>query len=338
MPAGIPAQFGIQGISQANGNYGLPNLGISGLTSLGAGEFASPNIRYSNTWQLSENLTKVYGKHTFKGGFEAQFLRFPWSDPTTSRGVFSFGTYAGIPNVTGGSGMADLLLTPIASTVPGGINNVGGPSGVTASNISSIDDLRHYYGAYFQDDYKVTPKVTLNLGLRWEFFGQINEKYGANALFEPGTYSGLNTVQNAAYVINARLKNQPLSPSFTSLLAKDGIALEYSSVPGLMNTPLTDFSPRTGLAWQATKNLVVRLGYGIFFGGFQSIGGAPDPGFNYPNAVTLSNPPTDPAHPITFANGQNATLERGLLDMEPFPSSPGFRAQGLGLTAFQNPW
>lgn len=105
-----------------------------------------------------------------------------------------------------------------------------------------------------------------------------------------------------------------------------------------MNTPLTDFSPRTGLAWQATKNMVVRLGYGIFFGGFQSLGGAPDPGFNYPNAVSLSNPPTDPAHPITYADGQNATLERGLLDLEPYASNPGFNATGLGLTAFQNPW
>lgn len=340
---GIPAQFGIQGISQADGNYGLPNIGIAGLTSLGAGEFASPNIRFSNTWQATENLTKVYGKHTFKGGFEAQFLRFPWIDPTAPRGVFNFGTYAGIPTTStgssiGGSGMADLLLTPIASTVPGGINFVGGPSGVTAGNISSIDDIRHYYGAYFQDDYKVTPKLTLNLGLRWEFFGQINERYGANAIFEPGTYSGLNTVNNAAYVINAQLKNLPLAPSFTSLLAKDGIALKYSSVPGLINTPLTDFSPRTGLAWQATNRLVVRLGYGIYFGGFQSLGGAPDPGFNYPNAVTLNNPPTDNAHPITYADGQNATLERGLLDLEPFPGSPSFNAEGLGLTAFQSAW
>lgn len=335
---GIPAQFGIQGISQANGNYGLPNINIAGLTGLGAGEFASPNIRFSTTWQIVDNLTKVYGKHTFKGGFEGQFLRFPWTDPTASRGVFNFGTYAGIPNVTGGSGMADLLLIPQKSTVPGGIDFVGGPSGVTASNISSIDDIRHYYGVYFQDDYKVTPAVTLDLGLRWEFFGQIVEKFGADAIFEPGLYSGLNQATGAAYVINSAIKNEPLSPSFISLLAKDGIALDYSSVPGLINTPLTDFSPRTGLAWQATKKLVMRLGYGIYFGGFQSLGGAPDPGFNYPNAVTLSNPPTDPAHPITYANGVNATLERGLLDMEPFPASPTFDAEGLGLTAFQNPW
>ncbi|MGH9447925.1 MAG: tetratricopeptide repeat protein, partial [Terriglobia bacterium] len=135
--------FGIQGVSQANGNYGLPDISIDGLTGLGAGEFATPNVRYSNTVQLSENPTKVYGKHTFKGGFEAQFLRFPWDDPTASRGVFTFGTYTGIPSVTSNNdplGMADLLLTPQNATVPNGINLVGGPDSVTATNDPIVDD------------------------------------------------------------------------------------------------------------------------------------------------------------------------------------------------------
>ncbi len=338
---GIPAMFGIQGVSQANGNYGLPDISIDGLTGLGAGEFATPNVRYSNTVQLSENLTKVYGKHTFKGGFEAQFLRFPWDNPTASRGVFTFGTYTGIPNVTSGNdplGMADLLLTPQATTVPNGINLVGGPNSVTATNNPIVDDTRHYYGAYFQDDFKVSPKLTLNLGLRWEFFGQINEKFGDNAILIPGTYCGLNKVCGAKYVIDSKLQSEPLSSSFTSLLAQDGIALDYSSVPGLLNTPLDDFAPRIGAAWQVTPQLVARAGYGMYYGGFASIGGSPDPGYNYPNAVTLNNPPTDPAHPIFYANGQTATLETGLSDMEPFANSPGFSAEGLGLTSFQDPW
>src|SRR5207248_2900043 len=147
-------------------------------------------------------------------------------------------------SVTGGVGMADLLLTPITATVPNGVNDVGGPNGVFASNITAIDDIRHYYATYFQDDWKLTPKLTLNLGLRWEFFGQIREKYGADAVLNPGAPNGAG----AEYVINAASKNVALSPSFTSLLAKDGIQLAYSSVPGLTNTPLTNFGPRTGLA------------------------------------------------------------------------------------------
>lgn len=359
--SGIPAQFGIQGISQANNNYGLPYLNISGLTGIGAGNWASPNVRFSNTWQVEDNLTKISGKHTFKGGFQAQFLRFPWLNTTASRGNFAFGTYAGTPDAcnagtgvngvackstsTGGPGIADFLLTPIASTVPGGIDFVGGPNSVSAANAYWIDDVRHYYGAYFQDTYKALPKLTLDLGLRWEFFGQVDERYGSDAILDPGTYSAVNdqlppqeTVSNARYIINCAEKNLALSPSFTSLLTKDHIALDYSCTPGLINTPLTDFSPRAGLAWQVRNNLVVRLGYGIFFGGFQSIGGAPDPGFNYPGVVSLSSPNHDDAHPIVYSDGQNATLERGLLDMEPVPNSPGFSAEGLGLTAFSPSW
>jgi len=333
--AGIPAQFGIQGVSQADGNYGLPDISIGGLTGLGAGAFASPNNRISDTTQLSENLTKVYGKHTFKGGFELQFLRFPWIDPAWSRGEMDFGGYTGIPNgVSGGVGQADLLLTPVAASVPNGVNNVGGPYEAFASNISGIDDIRHYYGTYFQDDWKVSPKLTVNLGLRWEFFGQVNEKFGANALFYPGGPTGTG----AEYLINSASRNVPLSPSFTSLLATDNIPLDYSSTPGLIGTPLDNFAPRVGLAYQMNPKLVIRAAYGIFYGGFQNLGGAPDPGYNYPFAVNLSIFRQSDHQPMTFGNGQNATLETSLLNLNPNPASPNFSAEGLGLESYDVHW
>src|SRR5580704_8683614 len=174
--SGVPAQFGIQGIPQTAENGGLPTIAISGLTNLGAGAFASPNRRSSDTIQFTENLTKVHGGHSFKGGFEYQRLHFPWVDPAWSRGQFNFGGYTGMaPGVggatTGGVGPADILLTPIAATVPNGVNNVGGANFAAASNITQPDDLRHYYGTYFQDDWKATSKLTLNMGLRWEIFG-----------------------------------------------------------------------------------------------------------------------------------------------------------------------
>ena len=160
-------------IPQGNGNGGLPTIDISGLTSLGAGAFASPNQRTSDTIQFTENLTKVHGGHSFKGGFEYQRLHFPWIDPAWSRGEFSFGGYTGMaPGVgsatTPGVGEADIMLTPMAATVPGGVNNVGGANSVYASNVTALDDLRHYWGVYFQDDWKANSKLTINMGLRWE--------------------------------------------------------------------------------------------------------------------------------------------------------------------------
>lgn len=329
---GIPDQYGIPGIPQASGNGGLPTIDINGLTSLGAGAFASPNRRTSDTIQFTENLTKIHGAHSFKGGFEYQRLHFPWIDPGWSRGEFGFNGYSGIPNVSNGSGMADILLTPIPATVPGGVNNVGGASSVFASNITQPDDLRNYYGAYFQDDWKATPKLTVNMGLRWEVFGQIGEASGRQAGLLPGDASGAGAV----YEIVGSQKNTTLSPSFTNLLQKDRIALKY--VDSITTTPLTNFAPRVGVAYQVTNKLVARAGYGIFYGGFENLGGAPDPGYNYPFAVNLSFFAPNQASPLLYPNGQQATLENGLTAANPSPDSPNFSANGLGLIGFQRPW
>ena len=331
---GIPDQYGIPGIPQGSGNGGLPTIGISGLTSLGAAPFASPNNRTSDTIQLSENLTKVAGGHTFKGGFEYQSLHFPWIAPAWSRGEFDFGGFTGIPNITSGAGMADLLLTPISATVPGGVNNVGGAGAVFASNITQPDDMRKYYGSYFQDDWKVNSKLTLNMGLRWEIFAGMTEANGKQAGLLPGAPDG----SGAQYLILSRQKNTPLSPAFVSQLAADGIQLKYVNGSSIISTPLKDFAPRFGLAYQITPKLVARAAYGVFFAGFENIGGSPDPGYNYPFAVNLGFFAPSQVAPLIYANGQQATLENGLTPANPNPNSPNFSPQGLAPTAYQTKW
>ncbi|HEX5481135.1 MAG TPA: TonB-dependent receptor, partial [Terriglobia bacterium] len=326
---GIPAQFGIQGIPQIPQNGGLPLISISGLQQLGPAAFV-PGKRVNDTSQLTENLTKIYGNHTFKGGFEMQHLRFPWFAPAYPRGQFNFsGTYTEIPSASGGStGLAQLLLMPQTATVPGGIDNVGGANQVLATNFTGPDDQRHYYGLYFQDDWKATPKLTLNLGLRWEFFGQVVETYGAQANMIPGPPGG-----GAAYLITNKRKDTPLSPSFPATLAADGIKLGYSGTPGLTNTPLRNFGPRFGFAWQPSHKLVLRGAYGLFYAGFTDIGGSPDIGSNYPFLFNFSFPAPDPAHPIVYSNGALGTLETGLTAI---PLSPEFvNAKGLALEGLQ---
>ena len=331
---GIPDQVGIPGIPQGSGNGGLPTIEISGLTSMGAGAFASPNRRGSDTIQFTENLTKVHGGHSFKGGFEYQRLHFPWVDPAWSRGDFSFGGYTGVPaGVTSGVGMADILLTPIDATVTNGVNNVGGANTVFASNITQPDDLRNYYGAYFQDDWKATPKLTVNMGLRWEVFGQITESAGKQAGLLPGDLNG----SGAEWVIISQQKNKtPLSSSFTDLLQQDGIGLVYRD--SIMDTPMNNFAPRVGLAYQLTNRLVARAGYGIFYGGFENLGGAPDPGYNYPFTVNLGFFRPNDVSPLFYADGKQATLENGLTSATPDPDSPNFVANGLGLVGYQKDW
>ncbi len=327
----IPAQFGIEGIQQGPGNGGLPYLGISGLSQLGSAEWLISD-RYSNTIQFTENLNKVYRNHTFKGGFEAQSIYFPWEAPPYSRGEFDFnGQYTSVVNQPDGSvGRAQFLLTPAA--VPGlGGTLLGGANQVQASNFGGVAAQRSYYGAYFQDDWKMSSKLTLNLGLRWDWFSPTGERYGAQANFVPGPPNG-----GAEYIIPAtRQNNPPLSPSFTQLLAKDGIGLKYTNAygSGLSQVQKNNFAPRFGFAYQATQRLVVRGGYGIFFGAFENRGGYPSLGYNYPFQYTFSYPSADTISPTVFPNGTIATLENGLSSV---PLNPvDVNANGLALRGIQ---
>ncbi len=326
----IPAQYGIQGIPQIPQNGGLPTLSIGGLSQLGSNTFF-PIDKASDVIQVSDNLTKILHSHSLKFGFEYQNIRFTNEAPPDSRGLFTFGgTYTSIPNVNDAStGIAQFLLTPVAANVAGGVDLVGGANSVTASNFAVPDYGRGYYGIYGQDDWKVSRRVTLNLGLRWDYFGITSENYGAYANLLPGAPG------TAEYLVSASRAQQnqvPLSQAFLNVLSKDGISLVKSSQPGLGIAQKTNFAPRFGFAFQAADRVVIRGGYGIFYGGFEDIGGD-NLGGNYPFLYTFSFPTPDAAHPITYSNGQTASLEEGFLGipLNPLLVNP----QGLQLKGIQ---
>jgi hypothetical protein len=323
----IPQQFGIPGVLQTSGNGGLPYLNIGGLNYLGGAEWLISD-RYSNTIQFTENLTKIYGKHNFKGGFEGQDIYFPWIAPPFSRGEFDFtGPYTSIPNVTDGStGRAQFLLAPSGPTVPGAIGNIAGANQVQVSNFGGVAAQRVYYGFFFQDDWKVSSKLTLNLGLRWDYFSPTGERYGAQGNFVPG-----NPGSTAQFIIPATRENKPpLSPSFIAAMQKDGIALNYSDAyggSGLSLVQKTNFSPRFGFAYTVTPKLVLRGGYGIFFGAFENRGGYPSLGYNYPFQYSFNYYAPNSWSPTTFPNGTTGTLENGLTGIPLDPT----QANGAGL-------
>ncbi len=322
----IPALFGISGIPQLPGNGGLPYLGIGGLSQLGSSEWLIGD-RYSNTLQFTENLTKVYKAHTFKGGFELQKISAPWLSPPYSRGAFDFnGQYTSIPNVTDGStGRAQFLL------LPSGTGSVGGADSVSASNFGDVALVRSYYGAFFQDDWKVSKRLTLNLGLRWDYFSPTGEKYSAQANFVPG-----NPFNGAEYIIPTSRQNDPALPaSFTQLLTQDGIKLVSSNAygSGLSNVQKTNFAPRFGFAYQITPKFVARGGYGLFYGSFENRGGYPSLGYNFPFQYSFTFPSANAESPVVYPNGTTATLENGLSSV---PLSPeAVDAEGLTLRGIQ---
>ena len=304
----IPLKYGIPGVLQTKGNGGLPYFGISGLSQLGSAEWLVSE-RFSNTYQLTENLTKIYGSHNFKGGFEAQQISFPWTAPPYSRGEFDFnGNFSSSPNLADGStGRVQFLLNPV--NAPGSpYNGLGGANSVHASNFGGVANDKYYMGAYFQDDWKISRKLTLNLGIRWDFFSLVGEKYGAQANFVPGA--------NPQFIIPASRNGKPgLSQSFQDLLAKDGIKLVSSDQwgSGLGNAQKFNLAPRFGFAYQASSKLVVRGGYGIYYGSFENRGGYPNLGYNYPFQFDFSFPAANDWTPVRYADGATGTLENGLL-------------------------
>jgi hypothetical protein len=345
----IPAQFGIQAIPQITvdglGNGGLPNFTFNNLGVLGTSTFL-PSKEISATFQFTDDLTKIIGKHTIHTGIEYQDVHFTTLQPPRSRSEYDYnGSYVNIPgNSASGVGTAEFLLLPALSGV-GGTDFVGGASQVRFSNIAVIHDKKQYVGPYIEDDWKVTPKLTLNMGLRWDFFGLVGEKRGHQANFVPSGPPG-----GPVYILPDTPDSRNLSTGcpncFTNLLAKDGIALATTNRygDGLGNSQFTNFAPRFGFAYQVTQNLVARGGFGIFFNGFENRGFSPNEGLNYPFIFKFTfNQPNDHA-PIKFTNlagavcptagpGGSAIFETGFSCTSTDPLT--VNAQGLALQGIQ---
>ncbi|AFL89142.1 hypothetical protein Terro_2907 [Terriglobus roseus DSM 18391] len=352
---GIPAQYGIQGVPQGNLNGGLPSISISGLSNLGSNDFL-PSDEVSQTLQVVDDFTKVYGRHSFKAGFEYQNVHFNTLQPAYSRGDFQFtGNFAGVPNQGGDqTGRAQFLVTPRATTVPNGVSFIGGANQVQMSNISKTYDVRSYWAGYFQDDFKVTPGLTLNMGLRWDYFSPISEANGAQANFVQGgppngtpTYI-LPATGKANRALSSTANNPGLNGNgFLDLLAKDGIALLQTDAYGkaLVQTQKNNFAPRFGFAWEATPKFVVRSGIGLFFNAFQNAGYGPNIGENYPfvynfnfqNNGSDSAPFSSGSNPYgtcaTAGPGGSATIGSGLSCGAFTPLA--VNASGLGLQGLQ---
>ena len=288
---GIPAQYGIQDVPQVPENGGLPAIVISGLSSLGSNAFL-PSDEVSQTTQVADNFTKVYGKHTFKMGFEFQHIKFSTLQPSWSHGEFDYnGDFTG-------SGISQFLLTPTTTNVPNGVDYLGGTSEVYTSNIALVDDLHNYYAAYFNDDWKLTKKLTLNLGLRWEHFGLPLENHGRQANFIPGAPGN-----GAEYLIpDSQInRNMQLAPSVYSLFAADGIALKFDKNWALGQVQDKNFAPRFGFAYQVSQKLVARGGFGVFFGGFENQNGN-NQGNSYPFQFNFDYTPQNSYTPTRVAN------------------------------------
>ena len=161
---------------------------------------------------------------------------------------------------TGGDAFATFLL--------------GIPDSGEITSVNEVDYHRQIYAFYAQDDFRMTPKLTFNLGLRYELFTTL--KAAGN---DQGTFD---------FADNSILVPRGQTAQLTPFLAAN-IPIDRTGSPGLISPDLNNFAPRLGVAYQITDKLVFRAGTGLFYGG-QENGpySNPSPGFNPPFFVTQS--------------------------------------------------
>jgi Carboxypeptidase regulatory-like domain/TonB-dependent Receptor Plug Domain len=302
---GVPAQFGIQGIPQVTGNGGLSTFNIDGLSQLGPYD-DRPTVQTVWDTEYSDNVTKELHNHTFKFGVQVDDLEGNIEQPPAPRGLFTYsGQFTDVPNKNEQlNGIADLLLTPTASTV-GGANNVGGLASFEGSNFAGVQYHRWYTGIYGQDNWRVTQALTVNLGLRWDYFTPYEEINGRQANF---IADGGNGSTGTYYVPNKGCQ-VPRSTTFNNLLTASNITVDCVSSMTLGHAQAGNFGPRIGFAYKVTPTFVVRGGYGISYGALGNLGFGGTLGTNYPFIYAITqNAPSSQA-PLVLSNGQTATME-----------------------------
>ncbi len=223
------AQLGIQGIDQ-NGNFPEMNIGGGDRVS-----FPSPwgyqanDILGGLSWQFGDTISWIKGRHSLKFGvdYRANSLN---SRNSAGPGSFQFGS--GLTGIPGYSKTGHPFASMLLGLVDSASINVDSPTG------SRFRD----YAGFFQDDFKVTPSLTLNLGLRWDYQPQQTEKY--NRL-----YTFCTTCKDPALI--------------------DGVngALKWldKGQTGFYPNHHKDFGPRVGVAWQFAPKMAFRAGYGIYY-------------------------------------------------------------------------
>jgi hypothetical protein len=229
-----PDSLGIRNFP-AYTNAGSPRFVISGRWDLQSG---SRDKFVHNTYQIKNDMSLTRGRHTLRFGFE--HMDIGWFQAFLGPPIFNFtGLRTGGGNAPRGDSQADFML--------GAYDNVGVSAGVRHN-----DDATTYSVFHVQDDFKISPRLTLNLGLRYELPTPWVEKFDR-----------LNKV-----VLDANAKSAKIPQAPPALLFPGDTAPAGNKVPrGMTKTDKNNFAPRVGFAWDVFGDgrTAVRSAYGIFY-------------------------------------------------------------------------
>ena len=314
---GFASSLGLGGIPESSLNGGLPNTYFSNQIS----GFGAPNYYPSNEheyiWQVLDNVTIDLGNHSLKAGVDIQRIRFATVQPPAGHGDYNYtGAYSSAYTIANtGFSVADFLSD----------NQNNG----SLTSINEVDDVRWDRSAYIQDDWKATPRLAINIGLRAENQSPYYERHNNQANFyptagvsyDPSVGQQGQSSSAGVYVLPEKAVNTPLPAAFLAALQEDNISIKYSSNHYLIDYPFFNWGPRLGISYKLDERSVIRAGFGLFYGGLESVGFAPNLGLNYPftERPSLTNPGNLPCissngcltDGINLATGYTAFLANG---------------------------
>ena len=292
---GIPGQFGINGIPQQTENGGLGSYDIGGLSTLGSNAFL-PSDEISQTLQLTDDFTKIWGNIASRWASKTRTSSLDTATSVFARQLRFQRPVLRCREKNSGNWISrNLLLSPAAATVANGVDYSGGSDAINASNINKTYDARPTSGNLLPGRLEGKPETDIQsglaLGLLWP--DQRDQWRSGQLRTQSQPDNGVPT-----FLIPASGKDdRSLTTSFTTLLAKDGIALDMTNKygQGLVQTQKTNFAPRVGFAYQIDPRLVARGGFGFFYNSFENQGYGPNIGENYPFVFNFGYTPIVPA-------------------------------------------
>ena len=313
----IAATLGLNGVpvNTALQEGGLPSV-APGFTTFGT-HGNDPAHEGENIYQVLDNVTRIIGNHSLRMGIEAMPMRWYSTVAAQPLGSYTYnGAFTQVTGLGGPSGNAGADFIAQGYTPGGTLTGTNNMASGQLSTFSYQHFVMQYFGAYIEDDWKVTPSLTLNLGLRYEYFTPKREQSNqlANYVGLTAQVTPNGVVGSGELVYPQSLQNQKFDSNMLALFNADHIVPVYTSNPYLAAFPKMNWSPRIGAAYQIDNRTVVRAGGGIFMGGFEPGGGAANllnpPQDLLASSPVLSTPTQGTYYPSQYAFGN--TLEGGL--------------------------
>ncbi len=294
----------------------IPLISVSGFFTIGPNTNNDQSMIIHNS-EIADTLSINKGKHDIRLGGNVAPHQVNWNDIFLTRGSISFQSFP------------DFLLGMSGAQNGTGVSNVNGAS----TNNGIMRSHPHYndFSLFFQDDFRASSRLTMNMGLRYQYNGWQWDARGRNSGFDRrlanygpipvgGTYAGFEIPSNSSIVV---------PPTFTKLDRKTMVEKENR----------LGFSPRVGLAFRpiaSNTNFVVRTGYGLYWsplGGTVTMqgwfdpwaisysgGGTSAPQATFQNPFAGATPPPTEAFPIFIPIGSAPT--RQILYMNPTMKEP----------------